>query len=421
MNRERQISIKGIDPLQLLGAGDENLRLIEASFPVKIVARGDVIRFSGEDPELDRLERFWMEALFLLNKNGRLDIADVRSAILRVRNESPEPAGSAPAAAAENFVFFGKKGVIRPKTPGQERYCRAALTNEIVFAVGPAGTGKTYLAVAIAVEKLRAKEVSRIILTRPAIEAGENLGYLPGDLMEKVDPYLRPLTDALFDMLPNDQLQKYLERKVIEIVPLAYMRGRTLNDAFVILDEAQNTTPMQMKMFLTRLGIGSRGIVTGDDTQTDLPDRSLSGLVQIQSILKGIEGIDFVYLDKRDVVRHRLVKDILQAYESASGRIPGGSSGLDQGVGSANNGDMPRGMRPHMDHPFPADRRSSAVSQPGPGRNTSGTWKADGGELQSFNGGATTAPAGPRDEPGSAAARPSPETPGEPSGGDRPV
>jgi phosphate starvation-inducible protein PhoH and related proteins len=346
MNRERQISIKGIDPLQLLGAGDENLRLIEASFPVKIVARGDVIRFSGEDPELDRLERFWMEALFLLNKNGRLDAADVRSAILRVRNENPEPAGSAPAAAAENFVFFGKKGVIRPKTPGQERYCRAALVNEIVFAVGPAGTGKTYLAVAIAVEKLRAKEVSRIILTRPAIEAGENLGYLPGDLMDKVDPYLRPLTDALFDMLPNDQLQKHLERKVIEIVPLAYMRGRTLNDAFVILDEAQNTTPMQMKMFLTRLGIGSRAIVTGDDTQTDLPDRSLSGLVQIQSILRGVEGIDFVLLDKRDVVRHRLVKDILQAYETYNGGAAAAPAGPPDDAGSALQRPAQRGASP---------------------------------------------------------------------------
>jgi phosphate starvation-inducible PhoH-like protein len=384
MNRERKISIKGIDPLLLLGPGDENLRLIEAAFPVKIVARGDCIRFSGEEAELDRMERFWMEALFLLNKNGRLDADDVRSAIRRVCDEGPETPAAPAGPVAESFVFYGKKGVIRPKTPGQERYCRAALASEIVFAVGPAGTGKTYLAVAMAVEKLRAREVSRIILTRPAIEAGENLGYLPGDLMEKVDPYLRPLTDALFDMLPNDQLQKHLERKVIEIVPLAYMRGRTLNDAFVILDEAQNTTSMQMKMFLTRLGIGSRSIITGDDTQTDLPDSALSGLIQIQVILRGIEGIDFVFLDKGDVVRHRLVKDILQAYESAGERIPRSLSGLNRGIGSTDNGDMPREMHSQLNHPFLADRSASAVSRSGPGSDTSGTWKADGGGLHSI-------------------------------------
>jgi phosphate starvation-inducible PhoH-like protein len=193
------------------------------------------------------------------------------------------------------------------------------LKNDIVFVVGPAGTGKTYIAVAAALARLQEKEVSRIILTRPAIEAGESLGYLPGDLMEKVDPYLRPLTDALFDMLPADKLQRYVDRKVIEIIPLAYMRGRTLNNAFVILDEAQNTSPMQMKMFLTRLGINSRAIVTGDVTQIDLPSNITSGLVQIQEILKDIDEIGFIYLDGNDVVRHPLVRDIIQAYEVYQG------------------------------------------------------------------------------------------------------
>jgi phosphate starvation-inducible PhoH-like protein len=206
------------------------------------------------------------------------------------------------------IVFYGKRGLIRPKTQGQESYYWAVQQNDIVFVIGPAGTGKTYLAVAMALTKLREKSVSRLILTRPAIEAGESLGFLPGDMMDKVDPYLRPLTDALFDMLPSDQLQKFVERKVIEIVPLAYMRGRTLN-------EAQNTSPIQMKMFLTRLGINSKAIVTGDVTQIDLPGKTQSGLVQIQNILKAIEGIAFITLDKKDVVRHRLVKEIIQAYE----------------------------------------------------------------------------------------------------------
>jgi len=310
---ERRISIKGIDPFPLLGPHDEYLRMIEAAFASKIVLRGDELRCVGDPVALDKLEQVWMEILLTLNKSGRVDREDVERAILTVQEgRSTEEI----ASASSEFKFFTKKGIIRPKTKGQEAYCAAVSANDIVFVIGPAGTGKTYLAVAMALAKLREKEVSRIILTRPAIEAGESLGFLPGDLMEKVDPYLRPLTDALFDMVPSDQLQKYFERHIVEIVPLAYMRGRTLNDAFVILDEAQNTTPIQMKMFLTRLGFNSRAIVTGDITQVDLPERTVSGLIQIQQILKGIEGIAFVYLDKEDVVRHRLVKDILRAYES---------------------------------------------------------------------------------------------------------
>jgi phosphate starvation-inducible PhoH-like protein len=291
--------------------------MIESGFRSKIVIRGDDVILSGSGEDVNALKQIFTELLFLLNRNERLDRSDVQTVIDLVREGKGEVTRS--PDQGQQIIFYGKKAVIRPKTPGQETYAQAVKENDIVFAVGPAGTGKTYLAVAMALAKLREKEISRIVLTRPAIEAGESLGYLPGDLMEKVDPYLRPLTDALFDMLPSDQLQKHLERKIIEIVPLGYMRGRTLNDAFVILDEAQNTLPMQMKMFLTRLGINSKAVVTGDVTQVDLPEKTSSGLVQIQKVLKGIEGIRFVFLDKRDVVRHRLVKDIIQAYELFQG------------------------------------------------------------------------------------------------------
>ena len=310
---KRSVSLKGVDQLQLLGSHDEYLRLIEEAFGAKIVVRGDEVVLSGEDDHLDTLERLFTELMFLLNRNGRLDREDVETVIDMVRVGGGEVSVGLERQA--QIVLYGKRGVIRPKTEGQKAYCAAVTENDIVFAIGPAGTGKTYLAVAIAMARLREKEVSRIILTRPAKEAGESLGFLPGDLMEKVDPYLRPLTDALFDMLPSDRLQRYVDRKIIEIVPLAYMRGRTLNDAFVILDEAQNTSPMQMKMFLTRLGVNSKAIVTGDITQIDLADDVESGLVQIQEILQGIEGVGFVYLNKSDVVRHRLVKEIIQAYE----------------------------------------------------------------------------------------------------------
>jgi phosphate starvation-inducible protein PhoH and related proteins len=320
MNQTR-ISIKGVDPRELLGPRDEHLRMLEAAFQSKIVIRDDEAIVTGSAEESDVLKRVFTELLFLLNRNQRLDRRDVQTVIDLIRDGG----GSVSRGAESNqaVVFYGKKGVIRPKTEGQQEYVQSVLKNDIVFAVGPAGTGKTYLAVAMALTQLREKAVSRIILTRPAIEAGESLGFLPGDLMEKVDPYLRPLTDALFDMMPSDQVQKSLERKIIEIVPLGYMRGRTLNDAFVILDEAQNTMPMQMKMFLTRLGFNSKAVITGDVTQVDLPEKTESGLIQIQKILKGIDGIGFVYLDKKDVVRHKLVKEIIRAYETFQGRKTG--------------------------------------------------------------------------------------------------
>jgi phosphate starvation-inducible PhoH-like protein len=310
---KHKISLKGVNQLQLLGPQDSYLHQIEDAFQSKLVVRGDEVIVTGQKSVVNEIDRLFTELLFLINRNSQLEKKDVETVIELIKS-----GGSRVSDRLEQetpIILYGKKGLIRPKTAGQASYYHAVKQNDIVFVIGPAGTGKTYLAVAMAITQLREKAISRLILTRPAIEAGESLGFLPGDMMDKVDPYLRPLTDALFDMLPSDQLQKYVEKKIIEIVPLAYMRGRTLNDAFVILDEAQNTSPMQMKMFLTRLGIHSKAIVTGDVTQIDLPDKISSGLVQIQTILKDIEGIVFVVLNKSDVVRHRLVKDIIKAYE----------------------------------------------------------------------------------------------------------
>jgi phosphate starvation-inducible PhoH-like protein len=307
------IPVKGVDLLQLLGWHDSHLRYLEKHFPAKIVVRDDEIRLSGDPDTISALNRTFTEMLFMINRNGKLEQKDVESIVDLIK--AGNGTVSQQMEEKPGIILYTKHEVIRPRTKGQEKYVSAVAENDIVFAIGPAGTGKTYLAVAFALAQLREKSVSRIILSRPAIEAGESLGFLPGDLMEKVDPYLRPLTDALFDMLSPEQLQKYVDRKIIEIVPLGYMRGRTLNDAFVILDEAQNASALQMKMFLTRLGNRSRAIITGDVTQIDLPDRVQSGLVQIQEVLNGIEGIQFVYFDKMDVVRHRLVREIIKAYE----------------------------------------------------------------------------------------------------------
>lgn len=278
--------------------------------------RGDLITLRGDEDELQQLERIFRELQFLLAKNRVLSASDINTVLDLVVDASTTTLSSHPLKEnGEAVVLFTKNSIVKAKTPTQMKYVDKAQRNDIIFAIGPAGTGKTYLAVAMAVASLKNNEVSRIVLARPAVEAGESLGFLPGDMAQKVDPYLRPLYDALDDMLPSEKLKLYLERRIIEIVPLAYMRGRTLHNAFVILDEAQNATAMQMKMFLTRLGNNSKAIVTGDITQIDLPTKSTSGLVQIQEVLKKIEGIDFVYFDKNDVVRHRLVKDIIDAYE----------------------------------------------------------------------------------------------------------
>jgi phosphate starvation-inducible protein PhoH and related proteins len=317
---EKKLKIEGGDAFGLLGVNDANLEVIERRFDATIVVRGDTITLRGDQAEVDTLDRIFKELIFLLRKNGSLAINDIETVIdlVAANGEPAVPKGAASGLShdeLDSVILVTKSQIIRAKTGGQREYLRQIRANDIVFAVGPAGTGKTYLAVAFAVASLKNNEITKIVLTRPAVEAGESLGFLPGDLKEKVDPYLRPLYDALDDMIPAEKLKGYIEKRVIEIAPLAYMRGRTLNNAFVILDEAQNASAMQMKMFLTRLGPNSRAIVTGDVTQIDLPTRQGSGLVQIQEVLRGVEGISFVYFDRNDVVRHRLVKDIIDAYE----------------------------------------------------------------------------------------------------------
>ena len=316
---ERKIKLGGINTLYLLGYNDINLHLIEKRFDADIIVRGDNLILKGDRKEVEQVERVFKELIFILNKNGHLTENDVNMVIDLVQLDSDDELVHRRKRRAEpeldSVILFTKNGAIKARTPGQLEYYKQVQKNDIVFVIGPAGTGKTYLAVAMAIASLKSNEVNKIILCRPAVEAGESLGFLPGDLSEKIEPYLRPLYDALEDMLPAEKLKSYFDRGVIEIIPLAYMRGRTLNNAFVILDEAQNASSMQMKMFLTRLGVNSKAIITGDITQIDLPSKNASGLVEVQKILKGIEGIAFVYLDKRDVVRHRLVKEIIAAYD----------------------------------------------------------------------------------------------------------
>ena len=293
----------------LLGQRDELLRLVEAEFAVKILVRGNEINITGKSIEAERVGRLFEEMVVLLEQGHELDRDNVGRSIEMMK------ADQRPTDVLTTDVVRGRK-TIRPKTSGQKRYVDAVRDNTVTFAIGPAGTGKSYLAVALAVQALQAKEVNRIILTRPAVEAGERLGFLPGDMLQKVDPYLRPLYDALYDMVEPEVVVRLMERGTIEVAPLAYMRGRTLNDSFIILDEAQNTTPEQMKMFLTRLGFGSKVVVTGDVTQIDLPEgRGRSGLMQVRPVLEGIEGLTFIDLSSRDVVRHRIVQDIVDAYE----------------------------------------------------------------------------------------------------------
>jgi len=296
----------------ILGRNDEFLRLIDASFDATVMARGNKIIFSGSEEEATKLEQLFKELLFLYRQGLPVTSHDVRYSIYMVQ-------GGAVAKLhdmyAETLIVTWRGHQIKAKTLGQWNYVRAIKNNFITFGIGPAGTGKTYLAVAMAVTALKKREVERIILTRPAVEAGEKLGFLPGDMQEKVDPYLRPLYDALFDMLGSDTAQKYLERGTIEVAPLAYMRGRTLNGSFIILDEAQNTTPEQMKMILTRFGFGSHMVVTGDITQIDLPAGRHSGLIHAAKVLQDVPGISINYFDEKDVVRHEIVGAIIKAYE----------------------------------------------------------------------------------------------------------
>jgi phosphate starvation-inducible PhoH-like protein len=299
----------------LLGERDELLRLIEDAFPdVRIVARGNEISIGGEDAE--RVGRLFDELVVLLEQGQRLDASDVSRTIVMVKDDV------SPAEVLTTELLRSARGrTVRPKTAGQKRYTDAIAHNVVTFGIGPAGTGKSYLAVALGVQALQAHEVERIILTRPAVEAGERLGFLPGDIMAKVDPYLRPLYDALYDLLGPEGAQRLLERGTIEVAPLAFMRGRTLNRSFIILDEAQNTTPEQMKMFLTRIGFGSKVVVTGDVTQIDVPG-GRSGLPGLEHVLGGVPEVAFVNLTQRDVVRARIVADIVAAYERATDVVP---------------------------------------------------------------------------------------------------
>lgn len=300
---------------ELLGRLDENLKLIEKTYDVRLKVIDGSLEIYGKDIESISAVKALLEKLSrILSRQRQLSIKDLEY-VMNSNKDYPNAEMTLPSAKAIIFSATGK--AIRPKTIGQNRYVESIQNNDIVFGIGPAGTGKTYLAMAMAIKAFKEKEVARIVLTRPAVEAGENLGFLPGDMQMKVDPYLRPLYDAVFDMLGPDMYQKMLERNVIEVAPLAYMRGRTIDNAYIILDEAQNTTNEQMKMFLTRLGQGSKAIITGDITQIDLVKGKKSGLVTVSEILKDIEGIEFIYLNKADIVRHRVVQRIIEAYERA--------------------------------------------------------------------------------------------------------
>lgn len=313
--KSKKISLRGVNQLKLFGSQDSHLRKLQDHFQVKVVPRNGNVQIEGEENKISAVEKVLNEMIQMVNRDQPITEKDLQT-LLEVVSINGEVSEGANGEESASVILYKKNGFIKPKGVGQSQFYRSCMDNDIVFAIGPAGTGKTYLAVAIAVAALRDKLVNRIVLTRPAVEAGERLGFLPGDLREKIDPYLRPLYDALHDMIPADKLKKYLESQIIEIVPLAYMRGRTLNNAFVILDEAQNTSFNQMKMFLTRLGINSKAIITGDVTQIDLAEKADSGLLQVQSILTDIEGVEFVYLTDQDVVRHRLVRDIIRAYDS---------------------------------------------------------------------------------------------------------
>ncbi|HEY1953618.1 MAG TPA: PhoH family protein [Gemmatimonadaceae bacterium] len=310
----QRLSTEGADMLTLAGVNDENLVELARQTGAKVALRGETLAISGTTDTVARAVPIAQRMIDTAKQQMPLTADDV----LRMSMEGPRD-GNGNGTEGERIVLPGVRKIIQAKTSGQAEYMKLMADNDIVVGIGPAGTGKTYLAVAAAVDALARKRVRRIVLARPAVEAGESLGFLPGDMQAKVDPYLRPLYDALEDMMPHERVQKALETRTIEIAPLAYMRGRTLADAFVILDEAQNATTAQMKMFLTRLGVNSKAVITGDKTQIDLPRREESGLVQIERILPGIEGIGFHYLSDADVVRHRLVREIIKAYAEDSG------------------------------------------------------------------------------------------------------
>ena len=318
----RRLSTEGADPLTLAGVNDSNLVELSRIGGVKVALRGDTMTLSGPSQFVDRAAGIANRMIEAAKQRRDLtpdDVLRLGDAIDRGESDDGEETSGNGTGSLLRIALPGVRRVIQPKTPGQGEYLEKMQDNDIVVGIGPAGTGKTYLAMAAAVDALTRKRVRRIVLARPAVEAGENLGFLPGDMQAKVDPYLRPLYDALDEMMPFERVQRALEQRVIEVAPLAFMRGRTLGDAFVIVDEAQNATTMQMKMLLTRLGVNSKMVITGDKTQVDLPKREDSGLIQVERILPGIDGIAFHYFDETDVVRHRLVRDIVRAYAADSG------------------------------------------------------------------------------------------------------
>ncbi len=307
---EKQIQLKNNNEASVLfGYHDKNLKTMREVFGVKIVARDGVLKYEGEIDQVNKLTDVVKSLLKIIKISGRLDENDIDIVMADMDREIDA------IQPDQSIEVFTKGQTIRPKTEGQSRYIKAIRNNDLVFCIGPAGTGKTYLAVSLALSTMKSGSLKKIILARPAVEAGERLGFLPGDIQAKVNPYLRPLYDALADMLEIGQVKKYIENDLIEILPLAFMRGRTLNDAFIILDEAQNCTVKQMKTFLTRFGIRTKVVVTGDITQVDLPPGKKSGLIDVQERLKGVSGVDFVYLTRKDIVRHRLVRDIVEAYD----------------------------------------------------------------------------------------------------------
>lgn len=310
--KEKRLAVTSNDEaLRLFGNFDENLRYLESEFPVKLVPRGTEVTVIGEGAAVDQAAAVLEQLAELARQGNAVSREDAHLAVGLVKHRQ----GSLDPTQEETILVTHRGKAVKPKTLGQKRYIEAMRRHDVVFGIGPAGTGKTYLAMAMAVRALKNREINRIVLTRPAVEAGEKLGFLPGDLQEKVDPYLRPLYDALYDFLGVETYQKYAERGIIEIAPLAYMRGRTLDDSFILLDEAQNTTPEQMKMFLTRLGFGSKAVITGDITQVDLPRGRFSGLEEVRFVLQDVEGIAFIYFSHQDVVRHELVQRIITAYE----------------------------------------------------------------------------------------------------------
>ena len=312
---KKTFKLKDIDPVVFSGAGDENIKLIENFFNSKIVLRGNNLIVDGLKKEISEIELLIENIMYTITNKGFIGTNDIK---VLINSSAVQNISTNGESKLDNVILYTYKGAVVAETKGQKKYYKAVCNNDIVFAIGPAGTGKTYQAVACAVSALKNNEVEKIVITRPVVEAGERLGFLPGDLKDKVDPYLVPIYDSLHKMIEPQKLKEYLNKNIIEIAPLAYMRGRTLHNAFIILDEAQNSTKMQMKMFLTRLGVTSKAIITGDLTQTDLGLNETSGLTDAANILNKVKGISFVALDESDIVRHKLVKDIIKAYKKGN-------------------------------------------------------------------------------------------------------